>query len=583
MADSGRAVPGAPSKNEHLKAGSNALRGTLAEELAREGDAISGPAANLLKFHGVYQQDDRDRRAELRHAGEGGRTHIFMVRTKLPAGALSGAAYLELDRLAGQYANGTLRITTRQDIQLHGVLKRNLRRTLREINDNLVTTMGACGDVVRNVVCCPAPTDENARMRLLETARALSDHFLPRTRAYAEIFLDGEPFEAKDGAEQPSAEQQEPFYGATYLPRKFKIGLALPHDNCIDVHTNDLGLLAVLDGGDLRGWDLLVGGGLGMSFGARNTYPRLATPVAFVPADELFPAVEAVVAIQRDYGNRSDRKRARLKYLIDERGTDWFRAQLTERLGQEPAQPVNPPVTGITDHLGRGEQPDGRLFFGLYVENGRIRDDAQARTRTALRLAVQRFNLDLRFTTQQNVLLMNIRLEDEAALLALLSEHGVATEPPLPARRAAMACPALPTCGLAMADAERALPAVVDDIEELLLLLGLGAEPISIRMTGCPNGCARPWVSDIGLVGRTAGAYNVYVGGNPEGTRLNGLVAELVPPQRIAATLRPLFEKFRLERQAGEGFGDFCARVGQVALAQEVERAQHADPVFAAD
>ncbi|HZQ34813.1 MAG TPA: NADPH-dependent assimilatory sulfite reductase hemoprotein subunit, partial [Dehalococcoidia bacterium] len=328
---------------------------------------------------------------------------------------------------------------------------------------------------------------------------------------------------------------------------------------------------------------LLIGGGLGMSFGARNTYPRLATPIAFAPAEELFAAVEAVVAIQRDYGNRSDRKRARLKYLIDERGDDWFRAQLAERLGHEPELPVNPPVTGIADHLGRGEQPDGRLFFGIFVENGRIRDDEQARTRTALRLAVQRFGLDLRFTTQQNVLLANIRREDEADLLALLQEHGVAIEAPLPARRGAMACPALPTCGLAMADAERALPAVVDDLEELLLLLGLGAEPISIRMTGCPNGCARPWVADIGLVGRTAGAYNVYVGGNPEGTRMNGLVAELVPPQRIATTLRPLFEKFRLEREPGEGFGDYCNRVGHAALAQEVERAQNADPVFAAD
>ncbi len=580
MADSGRAVAGAPSKNEHLKAGSNALRGSLAEELAREGDSINGPAANLLKFHGVYQQDDRDRRAELRHAGEGGRQHMFMVRTKLPAGDVSGATYLELDRLAGKYANGTLRITTRQDIQLHGVLKRDLRRTLREINDALVTTLGACGDVVRNVVCCPAPTDENAWLQLLETAHALSDHFLPRTRAYAELFLDGEPFDQSSTG--TDAAEQEPFYGAAYLPRKFKIGLALPHDNCIDVHTNDLGLLAVLERGRLHGWDLLAGGGLGMSFGVRTTYPRLASPIAFVPAEELFAAVEAVVAIQRDFGNRSDRKLARLKYLIDDWGIERFREELGRRLGHTPALPVNPPVTGIADHLERGEQPDGRLFLGLHVENGRIRDDQQSRLRSALRLAVERFNLDLRFTPQQNVLLTNIRREDEHALLALLAEHGVAVEPPLPARRAAMACPALPTCGLALADAERALPAVVDDLEELLIHLGLGAEPLSIRMTGCPNGCARPWVADIGLVGRTGGAYNIYVGGNPEGTRLNGLVAELVPAQRVTATLRPLFEMFRLDRQGSEGFGDFCDRVGHATLAQEVERAVKADPAFAA-
>ncbi|HLZ71245.1 MAG TPA: NADPH-dependent assimilatory sulfite reductase hemoprotein subunit [Dehalococcoidia bacterium] len=580
MADSGRAVAGAPSKVEQIKTSSNALRGSLADELAREGDALGGPAASLLKFHGVYQQDDRDRRAELRHAGEGGRQHMFMVRTKLPAGAISGAAYLELDRLAGRYANGSLRITTRQDIQLHGVLKRNLRRTLREINDALLTTLGACGDVVRNVVCCPAPTAENQRLRLLETARALSDHFLPRTRAYAELFLDGEPYAA--AADAADAAEQEPFYGAAYLPRKFKIGLALPHDNCIDVHTNDLGLLAVLERGRLRGWDLLAGGGLGMSFGVRTTYPRLASPIAFVPADELFAAVEAVVAIQRDFGNRSDRKRARLKYLIDEWGVEAFREELGKRLGKTPARPVNPPITGIADHLERGEQPDGRFFLGLYVENGRIRDDEHAHLRTALRRAVQRFNLDLRFTPQQNVLLTSIRREDEHPLLALLAEHGVSVKPPLPARRAAMACPALPTCGLAIADAERALPAVVDDVEELLIHLGLGAEPLSIRMTGCPNGCARPWVADIGLVGRTGGAYNVYVGGNPEGTRLNGLVAELVPPRKVAATLRPLFEKFRIERHGSEGFGDFCERVGHATLAQEVERARQADPAIAA-
>ncbi|MHB8576758.1 MAG: NADPH-dependent assimilatory sulfite reductase hemoprotein subunit [Dehalococcoidia bacterium] len=575
MADQGKITPGQPSKNEFLKAGSNALRGSLAAELELENDAnaVGGASANLLKFHGVYQQDDRDRRTELRRAGSGGREHTFMVRTKLPGGFLTGAAYLELDRLAGRYANGTLRITTRQDIQFHGVLKRNLKRTLRAVNDSLITTLGACGDVVRNVVTCPAPNEENGRLRLLELAREISDHFLPATKAYAELFLDGEPY-TPDAAAEP----EEPFYGATYLPRKFKIGLALPHDNCIDVHTNDLGLLAVLDGETLIGWDVLIGGGLGMSYGVKTTYPRLATPIAFARPEELMDVIEAIVLVQRDHGDRSDRKQARLKYLVDKRGSDWFRDELAQRLGRTPEPPVNERVTAIEDHLGWGTQPDGDWFLGLYVENGRIRDTERVQQRTALRRAVERFALGLRFTPQQNVLLTGVAAADRRALVSLLAEHGVSVQPPAAARRAAMACPALPTCGLAVADAERALPEVVDELEAVLYELGLEEEPLSVRMTGCPNGCARPWVADIGFVGRTAGAYNVYVGGNPEGTRLNTLVAELVTQGQLVVTLRPLLEAYHDDRLPDEGFGDFCLRRGPVQLARLVEQVRRPEP-----
>lgn len=583
MADEGRATPGQPSKNEKLKAGSDSLRGSLAEELAGADASVNGAAANLLKFHGVYQQDDRDERAALRASGAGGREHSFMVRTKLPGGAVTATVYAELDRLAGTYGNGTLRVTTRQDIQFHGVLKRNLKRTLREVNDALITTLGACGDVVRNVVVCPAPTAENERYGLQSLARAISDRFLPRTRAYAELFLDGDAYapEKTDNL-QPDGVPEEPFYGETYLPRKFKIGLALPHDNCLEVHTNDLGLLAVLEeNGNLRGWDVLVGGGLGMSFGSKSTYPKLAEPVAFARPHELMEIIDAIVGIQRDNGNRSDRKQARIKYLLDRWGVERFREEMTLRLGRTPEPAVNQRVLGVADHLGWGEQSDGRFFLGLHVENGRIKDEGRLLLRTALRLAVQRFHLGVHFTPQQNLLLTGVAPDDREALVLLLHEHRVSIEAPLAMRRAAMACPALPTCGLALAEAERALPAVVDELEGLLVKLGLEDEPLSVRMTGCPNGCARPWVADLGFVGRTANAYNVYVGGNPEGTRLNTLVAELVPAERLAETVRPLLELYRRQRRLDEGFGDFCLRRGPAALAKLIAGASAAMPAGA--
>jgi sulfite reductase (ferredoxin) len=568
MADAGRAEAGKPSGNEILKAGSQALRGALLDELANTQPNVTGPSANLLKFHGTYQQDDRDARAALRRDGKSGRTHSFMVRTKLPAGDVPAGAYLELDQLAGAYANGTLRITTRQDIQFHGVLKRNLVRTLRAVNEALITTLGACGDVVRNVTACPAPAGESARLGFEALAHAISDHFLPRTHAYAELFLDGEPYQPSDGA------PEEPFYGAAYMPRKFKIGLGLPHDNCIDVHTNDLALIAVLDAdGAIAGWDVFAGGGLGMSFGAKTTYPRLASPLGYVPAGDEIAICEAVAIVQRDNGNRSDRKQARLKYLIDGWGEQRFHDEVAAQYGKPLPPGRAAPLTEIADHLGWGEMPDGRLYLGLYVANGRIKDDGTARQRSAIRTLVQRFGLGVRFTAQQNVLLTGVAPDDRTAVEAVLAEHGVAVTPPLPLRRAALACPALPTCGLAVADAERALPAVVDELEEIVAALGLEDEPLSVRMTGCPNGCARAWVSDIGFVGRSRGLYNVYVGGNPQGTRLNALVAELVPQERLAAALQPALAAYARERDAEESFGDFCLRLGQERIARLVEQA----------
>jgi sulfite reductase (ferredoxin) len=544
-----------PSKVEQIKAESRGLRGGLAEQVAGDGEPVTGPDAQLLKFHGIYQQENRDARRAARQ-GQGTKQHMMMVRSKVPGGALTAEQYLAQDDICARYGNGTLRVTTRQDFQFHGVLKRNLKRTVRELNDALVTTFGACGDVVRNVVCCPAPGPDPVREEILTVARGLSDRLLPATRAYFEIWLDGEQVAAGEPAD-------EPLYGRTYLPRKFKIALAFPGDNCVDVYSNDIGIVPVVEEGALLGFTVLAGGGLGMTHGIETTYPRVADPIGFVAPDDLATVVETIVAVQRDHGNRADRKRARLKYLLEAWGIDAFRVELERRLGWalQPARLVR--WEDAADHLGWGEQGNDHWYLGLWIENGRIADTESARLRSGLRAVVERFNLGVRLTPQQNVILTDIATADRPAVEAVLHEHGVRLPHEVSeVRRHSMACPAMPTCGLAMAEAERALPNVLDEVERSLDELGLAGEKLSIRMTGCPNGCARPYLGDIGIVGRTLGKYNVYLGGDFTGTRLNTQFAELVPADELVATLRPLFASFKKERLPGEGFGDYCHRIG---------------------
>jgi sulfite reductase (ferredoxin) len=548
------------SKVERIKAASRGLRGALVEQVEADTPAFSGVEPNLLKFHGIYQQDDRDARKANRGAG-GGKAHSMMVRNKLPGGVMTAEQYLVHDDLAGRYGNATLRVTTRQDIQFHGVLKRDLKRTMRAINDTLVTTFGACGDVVRNVVCCPLPAD-GVRARVLEDTRALSDRLLPATTAYAEVWLDGERVLAAE-------EEAEPLYGKTYLPRKFKIALAFPGDNCTDVYSNDIGIVAAAEGDTVTGYTVLAGGGLGMTHGNDATYPRLADPICFVTPEELGDTVETIVAIQRDHGNRKDRKRARLKYVLDEWGVDAFREELSARLGRSLTPPPVLSWSSAGDHLGWLPQPDGRWALGVWVENGRILDTPAMRLRSGLRAVVERVRPGVRLTPQQNVLLTDIDDADRATVDALLREHGVrpAGEIPL-VRRDAMACPALPTCGQALAEAERTLPTILDEVEALLAELGLAGEAISVRMTGCPNGCARPYLGDIGIVGRTLDKYTLFLGGDEIGTRLNRQFADLVPTAEITATLRPVLAAFRDQRVPGERFGDYCDRVGSERLQQ---------------
>ena len=551
--------PGELSPIERIKASSDGLRGTLPAEIADSSTHVSEPGRHLLKFHGAYEQDDRDARRARKDAGEEP-AYSFMVRAKLPGGVLTARQYQVFDALAGRYANGTLRVTTRQDFQLHGVVKGELKRTIAAMNSALVTTLGACGDVVRNVVTCPAPVRDPVRDEVLSLAARLSAHLLPATRAYHEIWLDGERItddRADDGADR--------LYGTRYLPRKFKIGFGYPDDNCCDVHSNDLGFLTVRDAASLAGFNVLVGGGLGATHNKPETYPRLASPLAFVRREDVCRVSEAVVAVHRDYGDRTNRKHARLKYVIDDHGLAWFRERVEESLGcaLEPARPIE--VTGIHDHLGWHDADDGWWFYGVYVENGRIGDTRDVRLRTALREIVTRVRpeVGIRLTPQQNVLITGVAERHRALVARILADHGV-PDPArvLPVRRWSMACPALPTCGLALAESERALPGVLAALEQELARLGIPDAELTVRMTGCPNGCARPYTADVAFVGRSADRYTVYVGGTMLGTRLGVAYADLVPRAELVAVLRPLLERYRWERLPNERFGDWVHRVG---------------------
>jgi sulfite reductase (ferredoxin) len=480
--------------------------------------------------------------------------YSFMTRSRIPGGVLAAGQYLVHDDLADRFANGTLRLTTRQTIQLHGVLKGELAPTIRALNDVLVSTLATCGDVNRNVMSCPAPLPQSLRAETLDVARSISEHLLPRTRAYHEIWIDGE--RTAGGEPEP-----DPIYQDRYLPRKFKIAIGFADDNCTDVYANDLGFFAIADNGRLAGFNVLVGGGLGRTHGKAETYPRLADALAFVTPDEVLAVATAVVTAQRDFGNREDRRRARLKYLIDDRGLDWFRGVVEQRVGRRLAPPVPVAVTTIHDHLGWHEQGGGVWFHGLFIENGRIQDTDTAQTRTALRRIIEQFGPGVRLTPQQNLLLTDISERNRPAIERILSDHGVAGATSV-VRRWSMACPALPTCPLALAEAERVLPGVIDDLELELRQLGLQDVPFAVRMTGCPNGCARPYTADLAFVGRSGDRYVVYVGGNMEGTRLNTPFADLVPLAQLVPTVRPLLERFARERRHAERFGDFCDRVG---------------------
>ncbi len=566
------AQEGKPSPVEVFKIESNFLRGEIDSELHDANDFFGKASVQLLKNHGTYQQDDRDARAAGRsegHKGPAAKAFSFMVRTRVPGGKLTSAQLLaELD-LCDELGNTTLRITSRQGLQLHGVLKHNLQAVIRRINEVQLTTLAACGDVERNVMCCPAPHHHSpVHAEMQKLADALAAHLAPKSRAYHEIWLTDQETgeETLVGGGEP--QDVEPIYGPTYLPRKFKTAIGLPNDNCVDLYANDLGLMAIVQEDKIIGYNVLVGGGMGVTPSAEKTFPALARRMAFVRPEQAVDVATAVIMVQRDFGNRSDRKVARLKYLIHNWGLDKFKAKVEEYYGQ----PLDPPhaddVHGFDDHIGWHEQGDGLLFYGLNVENGRIEDDGAFRLKSALREICRIYQPDLRLTAHQSLLFCGLKPEDRPAIEAILRSHGVKLHDEISnVRRWSMACVAWPTCGLSITEAERALPGMIDQLEVELARLGLSQERFTVRMTGCPNGCARPYNSDIGLVGKAAGKYTVFAGGRLLGDRLNFIYKDMVPAADVVPTLVPLLMYFKSDRQEGESLGEFCHRKGAEDLA----------------
>lgn len=559
-----------PTGVERAKRASRHLRGSLRESLAGDDPGLSELDQRVAKFHGIYQQEDRDARSAARLTGAD-RQPTFMVRTKIPAGQMTAEQYLALDQLAEELVyNRSLRITTRQNLQLHGLLKGDLKAAIQRVNAALISTLCGCGDVERNIVAPPAPIARGGYRALHALAAELTEAMTPATNAYHEIWLDGECVD--------SSRETEPLYGDAYLPRKFKTGLALPEDNSTDVHGQDVGLIGIMEAGELRGANVLVGGGSGLTHRKPETYARLATPLGFVERPHLVDAVRTIASIYRDFGDRTDRRHARLKYIVEEWGIGVFRSEF-ERRAVFPLQPwVDMGPLQHRDWLGPHEQGDGRWLYGIWLENGRIIDDARHRWKTALRTLVEALRPSVVLTPQQNVLLTGLSDEQIPQVEKILRAYSL----PLPAslsfiRRHSLACPAMPTCGLALAESERISADVSLAFESELEALGLDDTPVTLRMTGCPNGCVRPYNADIGLVGRKPGHYDVFVGGTLEGTRLGELHAEGIPHGELVTRLRPLLEDWAARRGSKEGLGDFYDRCWREAGRRDLLTGEKAD------
>ncbi len=551
---------------EAIKEGSQFLRGDIAKELL-DGKPTFGKANGvLLKHHGTYQQDDRDRRKEAKeNQAPGGKYFSFMVRTAISGGRITSEQLLAEIDLCDELGDGTLRITTRQGLQLHGVLKENLKATIRRINDVQLTTFAACGDVRRNLMCSPAPYKGDPVYDQMQTlAEELAKELRPQTSAYHELWLTDQETGEKtrvDRHERPEHSDSEPLYGMTYLPRKFKLGVALPGDNSADVYAQDVGYLAICENSKVVGYNVLVGGGMGVTPSAAKTFVGIAQPLAYVPTSDAVDVAKAILKIHRDFGNRADRKVARIRYVVRNWGIESFKKKVEEYLGRDLAPPRPVEVTDYNDALGWGEQGDGRWFYGLSIENGRVKDTESVKLKRALREICEALSPPMRLTPHQNILFCDLAPNDRERLEGILVQHGVPlTEEISTARRWSMACPALPMCGLAVTESERLLPSIIDAMEKELTSLGLENEVFTTRMTGCPNGCARPYNADIGLVGKAKGKYTLFLGGRRQGDRLNWIYKDMVPEADVVPTLVPVFRQFRDERHEGESLGDFCER-----------------------
>jgi sulfite reductase (NADPH) hemoprotein beta-component len=557
MSDAPEGAPKAPHKNEQIKAESRFLRGHILEDLL---DASSGTiteeSAQLTKFHGVYAQDDRDLRVQRRREGKE-KAYIFMARVRVPGGICTPQQWLAMDAIADSHGNGTLKITNRQSFQLHGVIKGNLRPAIREVNRALLDTLAACGDVNRNVMCNPNPHLSGLHAETIAIARAVASRLLPRTKAYHELWVDDA---LVAGGEPP--EEEEPVYGRTYLPRKFKIVFAIPPSNDVDVFAHDIGFIAITGGdGLLAGFDVTVGGGMGMTHGQVETFPRMADVMGFCRPDQAVEVAETILTVQRDFGDRCDRKHARFKYTVADRGLVWIRNEVERRLGWELGSPRRFEFTDTGDRYGWTQGQNGDSHFTLFIENGRVK----GATKAALREVAKVHKGDFRLTPNQHLMIASVAPAERPRIDALLREHVLDTAHRATGLRLnAMACVALPTCGLALAESERYLPDLVTQLETEVEAAGLRDDAIVIRMTGCPNGCGRPFLAEIGLVGKSPGKYNLYLGGAFNGTRMNALYKPSVAAPEIAPLLRPLLRRYATQRHPGERFGDFAIRAGFV-------------------
>ncbi|MBE9098089.1 sulfite reductase, ferredoxin dependent [Vacuolonema iberomarrocanum] len=566
------------SKLEGIKDRSNQLREPLASELLLDTNHFTEEAIQILKFHGSYQQDNRDNRVKGQE-----KDYQMMLRTRSPGGIIPPELYRALDKISDDYGNGTLRATTRQGFQLHGILKKDLKTVMSTIVRNMGSTLGACGDLNRNVMAPPAPYANRPEYQYAwEYANNIADLLTPQTGAYYEIWLDGEKvISGEENPEVVAARQQqndrtlfsdgeEPIYGKHYMPRKFKCSVTVPGDNSVDLFSQDLSLVVVVDDqNQLLGFNVYAGGGLGRTHNKEETFARAADPIGFVEQQDVYQAVKAIVAVQRDYGDRHNRRQARLKYLINDWGVEKFRTAVEAYFGKafHPLKPL--PEFKYEDFLGWHEQGDGKLFLGISVENGRVKDDGDFRLKSALQLINERYSLPIRVTPHQNILLYDIDPTNKADLQTILQNHGVQPVEALDTLvRYSMACPALPTCGLAITESERAIPGILERIRTLLTKVGLKDEHFVIRMTGCPNGCARPYLAELGFVGQSPESYQIWLGADPHQTRLAEIYADRVHINDLENMLEPLLIFFKRDRQSSESFGDFCHRVGMEKLRQ---------------
>lgn len=556
--DEGKQSEGTPSTMERIKQDSNYLRGSLVEEFGNRITAsIPEEETKILKFHGSYMQDDRDVRQERKHK-KLEPAYQFMIRVRLPGGVATPEQWLKMDELANTNGNGTMKLTTRQTFQLHGILKWNMKQTIQEMDQALMDSIAACGDVNRNVMSTANPYQSSVHSQVYDTANRVSEHLLPKTKAYHEIWLDEE--KVLDGRDE-----DEPIYGPFYLPRKFKIGVAVPPSNDVDVFSQDLGFIGIVEQGVLVGYNVSVGGGMGMTHGDTTTYPQLGRVIGFCKVDQATEVAEKIVTIQRDHGNRSERKNARFKYTIDKRGLDWVKNELNDRLGWSLEEARSYSFDHNGDRYG-WVKGDGKWHLTLFVQNGRIKDEENHQLMTGLREIANVHKGEFRLTPNQNVIISGVEEEEKETIEQLVEEYGLSDGRYNSAlRRNSMACVAFPTCGLAMAESERYLPSLVDQLEDIIEDAGLRDEEIVIRMSGCPNGCSRPALSEIGFIGKAPGKYNMYLGGGFKGERLNKLYKENIGEDEILASLKPIVHSYAKERLEGEHFGDYVVRAGYIA------------------